>query len=117
MSQPRRVIIESPYRGRTARETERNIRYVRACMRDSLLRGEAPFASHALYTLDGVLNDADEAERERGMLAGFAWRPGAEATVAYGDIGVSGGMTRGIEHARELGQAIEYRWLGGAWEP
>lgn len=40
----RRVIIESPYHG----NVERNLRYLRACLRDSLLRGEAPFASHGL---------------------------------------------------------------------
>lgn len=50
----RRVIIESPYAG----NVEANATYLRRCLRDSLLRGEAPFASHAIYTLPGVLDDA-----------------------------------------------------------
>ena len=34
----RLVVLESPYAGDVAR----NVRYARACLRDSLLRGEAP---------------------------------------------------------------------------
>ena len=49
----RRVILESPYAG----DIERNVAYARAAMRDSLLRGEAPIASHLLYTQPGVLDD------------------------------------------------------------
>lgn len=47
------VIIESPYAG----DVDRNLEYLRAAMRDCLKRGEAPFASHALYTQPGVLDD------------------------------------------------------------
>ncbi len=47
------VILESPYGG-TPEEVERNVKYARACLRDCLLRGEAPFASHLLYTQPGV---------------------------------------------------------------
>ena len=108
---PRRIIIESPYAGATARIQERNVRYVRACMRDSLLRGEAPFASHALYTLPGVLDDRNAFERAMGMAAGFAWRDAAAVTVVYEDYGVSDGMARGLAHARELGQTVEVRRL------
>jgi len=42
----RRVLLESPYKGKDWSETEENIRYARACMRDCFLRGENPFASH-----------------------------------------------------------------------
>jgi hypothetical protein len=64
----RRVILESPFAG----DVERNVRYARACVRDSLLRGEAPIASHLLYTQPGVLNDDIEAERQHGIDAGLA---------------------------------------------
>ena len=107
----RRVIIESPYAG----DVERNLRYLRACMRDSLLRGEAPFASHALYTQPGVLDDGDPAEREHGIRAGFEWRAAAELTVFYGDLGWSRGMRAGLAHAQEIGCPLEYRLLGD-WE-
>ena len=42
----KKVIVESPYAG----DIDKNVRYVRACMRDCLLKGESPYASHALYT-------------------------------------------------------------------
>jgi hypothetical protein len=107
----RRVIVESPYAG----DVERNVRYARAAMFDCLQRGEAPYASHLLYTQVGVLNDADPVERERGIRAGFAWRSVAEATVVYTDLGTSRGMEYGIAHARAAAQPIEYRALGGEW--
>lgn len=108
----RRVIVESPYAG----DVERNLRYLRACMADCLARGEAPFASHALYTQPGVLRDEDPRERDLGIQAGFAWRQSAEATVVYTDLGMSRGMEYGLAHARGLGHVIEYRKLGDNWD-
>lgn len=102
------VIIESPYAG----DVQANLTYLRACLRDSLLRGEAPFASHALYTQPGVLRDDVESERAAGIHAGFAWRRLAQKTVVYTDRGISGGMRYGIEHAKEHGHSVEYRELG-----
>ena len=55
--------------------------YARACVRDSLLRGEAPIASHLLYTQPGVLRDNVAGEREQGIAAVLAGEPVAEATV------------------------------------
>src|SRR5258706_58253 len=92
----RRVVIESPFAGDVAR----NLKYVRAAMRDCLMRGEAPFASHALYTQPGVLDDDTPADRKLGMEAGFAFRPVAEATVVYTDLGVTPGMEAGIKDAQ-----------------
>jgi hypothetical protein len=116
----RRVIVESPFAGKSPEAAERNLRYLRACLRDCLLRGEAPFASHAIYTQPGVLDDAIPAEREHGIQAGFAWRSAADATVVYEDLGISGGMAYGIDHANELakveGHDVEFRTLGGEWD-
>lgn len=106
-----RVVVESPYAG----DVEKNLRYVRACMRDCLLRGEAPYASHALYTQQGVLDDNDPDERMHGITAGFAFREVTHKTVVYTDLGTSRGMEFGIAHAKELGHPIEYRQLGGEW--
>ena len=105
----KRVIIESPYAGDVAL----NLRYLRACMRDCLLRGEAPYASHGLYTQEGVLKDEIPAEREHGIQAGFAWRTVAEMTVVYTDLGVSHGMYLGMKHAQENGHTVELRKLDG----
>ena len=105
----RRVIIESPYAGDVAT----NLRYLRAAMRDCLNRGESPFASHALYTQPDVLDDESPDERERGILAGFAWRDVADATVVYMDLGITAGMERGIEDAAGRFRPIECRSLPG----
>lgn len=107
----KRVIVESPFAG----NVEYNLRYLRACLRDCLLRGEAPFASHALYTQEGVLDDGKPHEREHGIAAGFAWREAADKTVVYHDLGISGGMRYGIEHAERCGHEVEYRYLGAPW--
>lgn len=109
----RRVIIESPFAGETLLTTRRNADYLRECLRDSLLRGEAPFASHALYTLPGVLDDALPDQRELGITAGFAWREVADATIVYDDYGVSAGMRLGIAHAEAIGHPVELRCLYG----
>ena len=108
----RLVIIESPFAG----DVVRNLRYLRACMRDCLRRGEAPYVSHALYTQPGVLDDTNASDRMLGMSAGFAWRDRVDATVVYTDLGRSPGMEAGVAHAASKGQAIEARSLGPDWE-
>lgn len=108
----RRVIIESPYAGDPA-TIMRNERYARAAMRDSILRGEAPLASHLLYTQPGVLNDAIADERKLGMQAGFAWGDVAHATVVYQDLGITTGMEAGITRAKEAKRPVEYRNVPG----
>ena len=101
------VILESPYAG----DVERNTNYARECMRDSLLRGEAPIASHLLYTQPGVLDDNVESERWRGINAGLAWRTRADLSVVYTDFGISKGMEYGIKAAEDSGVPIEYRTI------
>lgn len=108
------VIIESPYAG----DVERNERYARAAMRDCLLRGEAPYASHLLYTQPGVLNDRIPDERTLGIEAGFEFRRLAEKTVVYQNFGLSNGMKLGIENSKKMGVMVEYRMLSGEeWAP
>ena len=104
----RLVILESPYAG----DIERNVAYARACLRDSLMRGEAPIASHLLYTQPGVLDDNLPDERILGIDAGLSWRFVAEASVVYTDLGMSKGMSYGIQRARDAGKVIEYRTIG-----
>lgn len=97
------VVIESPYSG----DVERNEEYGRACLFDSLRRGEAPLASHLLYTQ--VLDDRWPPDREMGIEAGLAWYRVAEKCVVYGDRGISRGMIEGIERAKRLGVPVEFR--------
>lgn len=101
----RLVIVESPYAGDIAA----NVDYARAAIRDSLSRGEAPIASHLLYTQPGVLIDEIESERQWGIDAGLAWGRVADATVVYTDRGTSRGMEYGIAAAAATGRPVEYR--------
>jgi hypothetical protein len=103
------VVIESPYAG----DVERNLRYLRAAMADCFARGEAPYASHGLYTQHGVLDDRIPNERARGMRAGFAWSEKADLVVVYEDLGVTPGMLASIERAEKRGQRVEHRRVPG----
>ena len=106
----RRVIVESPFMGNIAA----NLAYARRAMADCFRRGEAPFASHALYTQEGVLDDDDPAERALGIEAGLCWGALAEATVVYADRGISSGMLQGIHRAEHEGRKVEFRHLDNA---
>lgn len=111
----RRVIVESPYAANSPEELAHNLEYARRAMLDCLQRGEAPFASHLLYTQAGVLDDKKPEDRTLGIKAGFAWRNAADATIVYDELGISSGMEKGIAHARAHEQPIEFRKLGGKW--
>jgi hypothetical protein len=101
------VIIESPYAG----DVERNLEYARAALHDSLTRGEAPYASHLLYTQKGVLDDNIPDQREAGIIAGHAWVKAADLVAVYRDFGISPGMEAGIRIAKVWGKPVIYRSL------
>lgn len=105
----RLVILESPWAG----DRDLHVAYLRAALRDCLLRGEAPFACHALYALTGAADDDIPAERRLGIDAGLAWGLKAASTVVYCDLGVSAGMAQGIGDAHTHGRPIEYRRVPG----
>ncbi len=113
----RRLHIKWPalWRWFERRGRQLNQRYAMACARDSLQRGEAPYASHLFFDRPGLLDDGDERERVVGMSAGFAWGDAAQLRVVYTDWGVSGGMIQGIKRARTMGQAVQFRAVGGVW--
>ncbi len=102
------VIIESPYAG----DILTHVNYLRAAMRDCLMRDEAPYASHALYTQPGILRDGVLEERVLGIRAGFVWRSLVKKTVVYTDYGISKGMELGIINAGKHEHEIEFRKLG-----
>lgn len=104
-----KVVIESPYKG-----DQRNVVYARECLKDSLMRGEAPFASHLLYTQ--VLDDKDPEHRKTGIKAGHEWIPMADLLAVYTDRGISMGMVQGIIVAAQCKVKIEFRELGGFHE-
>ncbi len=107
----RLVIVESPYAGDIAR----NVAYARAAMADCLRRGEAPIASHLLYTQPGVLRDNVPEERNHGIEAGLAWGRVADGHVFYVDLGWSRGMTAARDRCEAEGRKWETRALLGEW--
>jgi hypothetical protein len=118
------VDIETPYMGASRvealaiRQVQRNIRYARACVGDSLKRGEIPFASHLFFTQPGILDDNVLKERLRGINAGkelIEALPNIR-TVVYTNLGISLGMQEGIERAKKNNRMVEYRTLGDDWE-
>lgn len=103
----KRVIIESPYAG----DVESNTTYAREALSDSLQRGEAPLASHLLYTQKGVLNDNIPNEREKGITAGLSWLPYAQEHIFYLDRGFSNGMKEALFQSIQLGIKISFRTI------
>ena len=101
----RLVAIESPYAG----DVRRNRAYLKACILDCLVRGEAPYASHEMFTR--ALNDLEPTERTLGINAGLAWGAKADLRVVYTDLGISSGMNLGIVCADANGQPVEFRSL------
>lgn len=99
------VILESPYAG----DVERNVAYARAALADCLRRGEAPIASHLLYTQPGVLDDDKPAERALGIEAGLQWGRVAEMAVFYIDLGWSNGMRAALERHKSENRVWELR--------
>lgn len=104
----RLVVLESPYQG----DVERNLAYARRALAHSLSLGEAPIASHLLYTQ--ILDDRDQDQRAVGISAGLSWFTVADAVVVYDDLGVSPGMILAMEAAQAVGIAIEHRKIGVA---
>lgn len=123
----RLVVIESPYaapahlrgdRLAAGVRVELNMDYARAALRDALDRGEAPFASHLLYTQGAqgraLLDDTDREQRAKGIAAGLAWSRAADASIFYLDLGCSPGMIA-AERMTVGRLGVEARWLGDTW--
>lgn len=101
------VILESPYAG----DIERNVKYARACVKDCLLRGESPIASHLLYTQPGILDDNAPEQRTLGIEAGLAWASVAELHVFYLDLWWSNGMLYALYKCQVDGRRHAFRRL------
>ena len=103
------TVIESPFSAPTIEDLVRNVQYAMLAVRDSLNRGEAPYASHLFYTQ--MLDDNKANERQLGMDAGLTICKHADQTVTYVDLGISRGMEYGIETAEKAGRVIVERRL------
>lgn len=101
----KRVIIESPFAG----NCNLNVAYARLAVRHSLSLGEAPIASHLLYTQYTILDDNNNHERQWGIDAGLAWKHVAEKQIFYIDLGWSNGMKYAKEFCVSHNIEIEER--------
>ena len=108
-----RVIVESPFAPRDGRSVDDHIDYARRCVRDCVLRGEAPIASHLLFTQPGILKDEIPDERALGIEAGLAWAPVADCSVFYTDCGWSSGMLSALHRTLHGGRPFRLRALDG----
>lgn len=99
------IIIESPMKG----NYELNACYLNLCIRHSVLRGEAPIATHKLYV--GPFDDTKPVEREVGMSIISSFIKLSTLTAVYYDVGISPGMQWGMVQARKAGKLIEPRSL------
>lgn len=125
------VLIESPFSGRGLEA----IRYLACCLLDSVLRGEAPIASHAILPLclpENVESYGGKTGRDIGLECRGAMsrlfepadlKSGGSSLgidiIAYTDLGVTSGMNnapgRQIQFYRILqGEALRI-WNAGEW--
>src|SRR5262245_3328794 len=109
----KRVIVESPYANSVRSEQVKNIAYARTAMKDCIIRGEAPFASHLLYTQPFVLDDEIPTERLIGIEAGYAWGDAAALHAFYTDRGWSNGMLLALNRCTKRRYDVEFRSIGG----
>ena len=100
------VVIESPYAG----DTDVNLEYLDNCIRDCLVRGETPYASHLMLT--SALDDMIPSERMLGIEAGMQMAKVCEYVVAYVDHGESPGMVIAINRHLKEGRQVHMRKIG-----
>jgi hypothetical protein len=99
----KRVQLESPYAGDIAM----HVRYAQDALRDSINKGEAPFASHLLYPQ--VLDESKKEDRLKGIVCGYQWMMTADLVAFYIDLGMSDGMKSALERAKSAGKPFEMR--------
>ena len=110
-----RVIIESPYAARTVQGLVVRRNYLKACVQDSMERGESPLAGHGFYTQ--FLNDRDPRARKIGMTLAKQWMYVCHFVAVYLNYGWSPGMVEGVRLARLVGKPVEERHLPpGTWD-
>jgi len=101
-----KVVLESPLNGPTRDIIERNKRYARRAMLDSIQHNEAPFAPHLLY------DQENQVYPYTGIAMGLLWGESASLIIVYTDYGISDGMRLGIEHYQKRGIPIQLRSIG-----
>lgn len=104
----RAIVIESPFK-----DEPMALHYLGECVKDSISRGEAPFASHGFYTR--WLEDSDPTQRDQGIDCQLALIRATQFAVFYTDLGISRGMQEALQFCNRFGISIEFRELGEDW--
>lgn len=86
----------------------KNLEYARQCCHWVFEQSGVPFASHLFYTQEGMLDDTNKDERNKGIEAGFFIGGFAEKVCVFYDKGISKGMKLGVQKALERDQDIEF---------
>jgi hypothetical protein len=115
------VVIESPWAGLGADKVEsladmercQAFIYLRACIRDSLSRGEIPWASHAMLALTRALYEEDPDQRQEGIDLNkqLIKSEAIKLVVLYEDFGISRGMKEALIWSRIHGKPVEFRTI------
>lgn len=84
-----------------------NLIYAKACLLDSLAKGECPLLPH--LTFPELFDDDIDEERTLGIRLGCYWLAKAHQLLVYTDLGISAGMKEEIECASRCGVPITFR--------
>lgn len=105
------VSLESPF----ASDPLANIAYAYEACKDSISKGESPYASHLLFPQ--FLDDKDPTQRAEGLRLSDAWRHQAAKIIFYLDKGWSAGMQHALDFVKTHGKHAEFRVLKGNLDP
>jgi hypothetical protein len=99
----KRIFVCSPYGGDPANQER-----ARGYCKEVLDAGHAPFAPHLLYPQ--MLDDADPAQRARGLAVGLLYLAVCDEMWAYPGLeGLTSGMRTEVELAGKLNVPVVWR--------
>lgn len=104
------TVILSPFMAEDPSRANAMARYAKRCVQDSLLKNEAPVASHYFYY--EVLNSNLSIERDIGLQSQLTWVQHAELIAVYIDMGITQAMDLAINVAKLANKKIEFRKIG-----
>lgn len=104
-----RVYIASPFRTNSPELRKTYLNYLDDCIRDSLLRNEAPYVPHAY--LPRFLADSDGRQRNKALSIGTKFLLICQILAVYKNHGITEGMQGEIDTAKANGIRIEFRSL------
>ena len=86
------VVIEVPWTGMSKDAATQEIAYLRACLRDSLARNEAPWSMHGMLHQTMALYDDDEDQVAEALLVARNMVIKADAVIFYIDRRMTNAM-------------------------